>query len=314
MPWLKRTPQTPTNMSLPPSPTQSLATSEDLILSFPSPTPREPSSPIVPNPLTTKSITFPLPTKPCSSTLAASRLGGPSSSTSRWLFRSPPVRAMTAPVKDELGDHFTRTALPSYQETQGRARRRREASQRRVEGMRGWLASTVGEKEKQKQQQREKEKEKATRGESRGTQTLERMHQRYDSGSHEHGAGGFLEHNDAFAATGDANPPLPSLNEDVLWFSLFRLRRRGGGGGGCMGCGEAHADVLSDRGAVMWVLHGCGHRVDDGCLDKLRERGVGKNAVGCHGCRHLGVQLGEFGEGEWRVRRRRLVDATGDVA
>src|SRR5690242_18882538 len=93
MPWLKRTPQTPTNMSLPPSPTQSLATSEDPILSFPSSTPREPSSPIVPNPLTTKSITFPLPTKPYSSTL-----GGPSSSTSRWLFRSPPVRAMTAPV------------------------------------------------------------------------------------------------------------------------------------------------------------------------------------------------------------------------
>jgi hypothetical protein len=228
---------------------------------------------------------------------------------------------MTAPVKDELGDHFTRTALPSYQETQARARRRREASQRRVEGMRGWLASTAGEKEKQKQQQQQQqqqqreEKEKATRGESRGTQTLERMHQRYDSGSYEHGAGGFLEHNGAFAATGDAKPPLPSLNEDVLWFSLFRLRRRGGGGGSCVGCGEAHADALSDRGAVVvWVLYGCGHRVDDGCLDKLRERGVGKSAVGCHGCRHLGVQLGWFGPGEWRVRRRRLVDATGGVA
>jgi hypothetical protein len=279
MPWLKRTPQTTTNMPLPPSPTESLTTLEETILSFPSP----PSS----TPIPTKSTTFPLNKKASNSSLASTR------DATRWLFRAPPVRALSAPVSNELGDHFTRAALPSYQETQARLRRRREASQKRVEGMRAWLTSTSPQKD--------------SRSESKGTQTFGRMHQRYDSGSCEHayGESGVFEEVQDDNASGIL---LPGLHEDVLWFSLFRLRgKRGLSGGECVGCGEAHADALSDGGAVVWLLHGCGHRVDDRCLDKLRERG----ATGCHVCERLGVQIGRFGEEEWRARRRRLVDVTG---
>ena len=115
-----------------------------------------------------------------------------------------------------------------------------------------------------------------------------------------------FEDNGISGAASDAKPSLPGLHEDVLWFSLFRLRKRGLGGDGCVGCGEAHADALSDGGAVVWLLHGCGHVVDDRCLDKLRQR-----SAGCHACMNLGVQLGKFGAEEWRLRRRRLVDVTG---
>ena len=168
--------------------------------------------------------------------------------------------------------------------------------------MRGWLRSAAVEKD--------------PRSESKGTQTFERMHQRYDSGSCEHvyGEGGVFEEvqdSDAFGAVGDAESELPDLHEDFLWFSLFRLRKRGLSGVECVGCGEAHADALSDGGAVVWLLHGCGHRVDDRCLDKLTERGAEGGKVGCHGCERLGARLGKLGEEECAVRRRRLVDATG---
>ena len=293
--WLKRTPQTTANMSLPPSPTESLTTEEDLTLSFPSPPSSPPIQvkPTIQTPVPTKSITFPLPTKPSTSPQAATR------DATRWLFRSPPApaRALTAPVKNELGDHFTRVQLPSYQETQERARRRREASAKRVEGMRGWLKSPSVEK--------------TPGNESKSTQTGGRMHQRYDSGSCEHayGEGGMFEDDDT---TGAAEPPLPPLHEDFLWFSLFRLRGRCGlSGAECVGCGETHA--LSDGGAVVWVLLGCGHRVYDRCLDRLREQGAHGKGMGCNGCEHLGVRLGKMGEEEWRARRRRLVGVSGVV-
>lgn len=165
--------------------------------------------------------------------------------------------------------------------------------------MRAWLASTSVEKD--------------SRSESKGTQTFERMHQRYDSGicEHAYGEGGSF---DEVQDNNTSEISLPDLHQDFLWFSLFRLRgTRGRGGGECVGCGEAHADALRDGGAVVWLLHGCGHRVDDRCLDKLRERGAQGKGVGCHVCERLGVQMGRFGEEEWRARRRRrrLVDVTG---
>lgn len=147
-----------------------------------------------------------------------------------------------------------------------------------------------------------------------------RVHQRYDSGSHEHADSDALQilqnlhDTNESETTGDEPFALRPLDQDFIFHSLFRLRSRPPLRFDCVGCKEAHRYSLFAEAAVIWLLQSCGHYVHSGCFGKLRDPEESDYTDDCFHCAHFKLMLKKLSQDEMDLRHERLLDATsGDV-
>ncbi|KAF2632534.1 hypothetical protein BU25DRAFT_453750 [Macroventuria anomochaeta] len=313
MKWLKRT---PTSVPLPPSPTKSREGSDDdsrSTSSTESLTLTESNFAKVIRSLQRKSSTLTLQQKASSLSLSTTPVGTPQREAARWLFGPSPVHAVTSgPPVDELSDHFVRS-LPTYQEKQAELCRRQEASRERVKRMRAHLGAQ-GFRPTPALINEINDPFTAIEGtEPSG------KHQRYDSGSHEHSDSGALQKLQKLHTTTTSEPTqeeshkLPLLNEDFLYHAMMRIWSHNMRFFNCVGCNKTHTDPCHQGVAVIWLLHGCRHKVHAACFGTFRDieaYGFPGDTNSCYNCESLKRTMRSHTQEELDMRHKRLLKAT----
>ena len=312
--WLKRTPM---SVPLPPSPTKSCdsfdtepdfnASTESLALTHSKFWKNMNSSP-------KESRTLPLQGKTSSSSLVPSPVGTSQREASRWLFRPSPVRAASsASPADELGDHFARS-LPTSGEKQEGLRRRRKAAQERVDRMRVHLGINAHEARPSIALS------KNNLSTAIGGPGSSGKHQRYDSGSHEHGDSdaAFRELQKLHTATTTEVPQekpikLPPTHEDFLYHSLFRIQNRNLRQFDCVGCKTTHKQTLHRETSDIWLLQGCRHYVHAACFDKIRDDDTPSDTGNCFHCSNLKRNARAHSQKGMNMRLNRLLDRKSGI-
>jgi hypothetical protein len=224
------------------------------------------------------------------------------------------VRA-TASVSpaDELGDHFARS-LPTYKGKQAELRRRRKAAQERVERMRVHLGVNAHKACPSTALNREN---LFTATEGIGSSG---KHQRYDSGSYEHGDSdaAFHElqklHTVTTTEVPQGNPiKLPPIDEDFLYHCLFRIQNRTLRQFDCVGCKTTHKQTLHQETSNIWLLQGCRHYVHAACFDRIRDDDTPSDPGNCFHCSNLKRNAQAHSQEETGMRLNRLLDRTSGI-
>lgn len=296
---------TPKSVSLPPSPTRSLDSSDESIYSTKSSTPTKPNFTKALKSLPKPSITLPLHQKASQQSLSTTPVGTPTREVRLWPFRPTSTRATTpVPPAEELADHFEKLAVPTNEQLRVKQARRDEAAKERVRNMRAGLVRP------------EIETPYGVIPEVRESWTVVEdfapKHQRFDSASHEHGDDTMQklqELHDARTSRQPHNPityHLPPLEMDFLYWHLFRMRHSNVYGFDCIVCSHTSKTSL-DQGPV-WMLIGCQHFLHAACFLKLRDIEAIDEADSCHNCERLKRMIKLCRPEEMRLRHERMIN------